>query len=175
MNRKFLGAIIAIVALSAIVGTTYALREDPSPQSPSATADTTTGEAATDNDDDSGHGRGRGGESDGHGQGRGRGGGDIDEGAAGSASQTQPVSATAVAITDFAFSPASITVKKGTTVTWTNNDSSEHTVTRTGNTGPDSQLFGKGETFSYTFTEAGTFNYFCEPHPSMKGTVVVTE
>ncbi len=80
-----------------------------------------------------------------------------------------------VTIQDFAYSPAAITVKVGTTVTWTNQDSVGHTVTVTSGTGPDSQLFGKGETYSYTFKKAGTFDYFCKPHPYMKGSVTVTE
>jgi plastocyanin len=80
----------------------------------------------------------------------------------------------AVTIEDFAFTPETITVKKGTTVTWTNNDSMEHTVT--GNDGgPDSELFGQGEEYSYTFDEVGTFTYFCKPHPNMTGTVIVEE
>lgn len=70
-----------------------------------------------------------------------------------------------------------ITVKKGTTVTWTNEDSAKHDVT------PDtetedfkaSELFGKGETYSVTFNTVGKFSYYCSPHPYMKGTIEVTE
>lgn len=77
-----------------------------------------------------------------------------------------------IEIEDFAYVPATITIKAGTTVTWTNKDSVRHTATS--DTGLfDSGLFGKGESFSYTFTEAGTFTYFCTPHPYMKGTVIV--
>ena len=77
-----------------------------------------------------------------------------------------------VEIEDFAYAPVTITIKVGTTVTWTNKDSVRHTVTS--DTGLfDSGLFGKGESFSYTFTETGTFTYFCTPHPYMKGTVIV--
>lgn len=79
-----------------------------------------------------------------------------------------------VTISNFAFSPKTITIKKGTTVTWTNQDSVRHTVTGVKG-GPSSQLFGKGETYSYTFTDAGTFDYYCKPHPYMKGTIIVTE
>lgn len=81
----------------------------------------------------------------------------------------------AVEIKDFGYTPQKITVKKGTTVTWTNQDSVAHTVTKEGSSGPDSELFGKGESYSYTFDEVGTFDYYCAPHPSMKGQVVVTE
>jgi len=83
----------------------------------------------------------------------------------------------AVTIKDFAFSPAKITVKVGTKVTWTNQDSIGHTVTADdpSSDAPDSPTFGKGETYSFTFNKAGTYNYHCTPHPYMKGTVVVTE
>jgi len=80
-----------------------------------------------------------------------------------------------VEIKNYTFSPTSITVKVGTTVTWTNTDSVHHTVTADESEGPKSEPFGKGETYSYKFTKAGTFTYHCEPHPYMHGTVVVTE
>ncbi|MRS04355.1 hypothetical protein EG832_14240 [bacterium] len=79
---------------------------------------------------------------------------------------------TEVEIEDFAYVPATITVKVGTTVTWTNKDTVRHTVTADSGLF-DSGLFGKGESFSYTFTEAGTYSYFCIPHTYMKGVVVV--
>jgi len=79
-------------------------------------------------------------------------------------------------ISGFKFAPAKITVKKGTTVEWTNQDSAAHTITADiAGTGPDSELFGKNETYRYTFNDIGVFNYHCKPHPSMKGTVEVTE
>jgi len=67
-------------------------------------------------------------------------------------------------------------------VTWTNNDAVGHTVTSGSSTGTvaspdglfDSGDIAPGETFSYTFTEAGTFDYFCTPHPWMMGTVIVS-
>ncbi|MDP3725956.1 MAG: plastocyanin/azurin family copper-binding protein [bacterium] len=77
-------------------------------------------------------------------------------------------------IQGFAFSPAVVTVKKGTTVVWTNNDSVGHTVTG-GERGPNSRLLGQGETYSFTFDTLGTFSYLCSPHPSMRGSVIVTE
>ncbi len=77
-----------------------------------------------------------------------------------------------VEIEDFAYLSAAITIKVGTTVTWTNKDSVRHTVSS--DTGLfESGLFGKGESFSHTFTEVGTFTYHCAPHPYMKGTVIV--
>ena len=79
-----------------------------------------------------------------------------------------------VAIQDYSFRPATLRVAVGTTVTWTNRDVVAHTVTgRSGDWG--SGLLAEGQQFSYTFTEPGTYDYFCEPHPSMEGRVVVAE
>lgn len=84
----------------------------------------------------------------------------------------------AVVIENYAFSPANITVKKGTTVTWTNKDTVEHNVefdeapTDGDKAGP---MLGKGETYSFTFNAVGTYSYICTPHPYMKGTVTVVE
>ncbi|MES2437064.1 MAG: plastocyanin/azurin family copper-binding protein [Patescibacteria group bacterium] len=80
----------------------------------------------------------------------------------------------AVSIKGYDYWPKTLSVKKGTMVTWTNEDIAKHTVTGS-NGGPASAFFGKGETYSYTFNETGTFEYFCEPHPYMKATVVVTQ
>jgi amicyanin len=82
-----------------------------------------------------------------------------------------------VFIEDFAFTPNKLTVKKGTTVTWTNKDTARHDVN------PDvesqdfkaSNLLGKDETYSVAFNTVGTYNYSCSPHPYMKGTVEVIE
>jgi amicyanin len=86
--------------------------------------------------------------------------------------------ASAVILQDLAFSPTSVTVKKGTTVTWTNHDSVKHDVesdTDSPAGGLDSPLLAKGEQFSFTFDTAGTYKYHCNPHPFMKATVTVTE
>lgn len=93
------------------------------------------------------------------------------------AEETETTEANHVEIVDFAFKPANITVKKGTTVTWTNKDSVGHTVT------PDeessafegSDLLDHDESYSFTFGEVGTYNYHCQPHPQMTGMVTVTE
>ena len=91
-----------------------------------------------------------------------------------SASSSQ--STNSVSISNFTFSPASITVKKGTKVTWTNNDSTTHTVTETDSQkGPDSGSMSRGATYSFTFDTAGTYHYHCNIHPQMTGTVTVTE
>lgn len=71
-----------------------------------------------------------------------------------------------------AFNPPSITVKAGTTVTWLNKDDFDHTVTSY--TGLfDSGFLHSGLPFSYTFTSVGTYQYLCEIHVGMSGTVIV--
>lgn len=70
------------------------------------------------------------------------------------------------------FVPNPITVAVGTTVTWTNNDSTSHTVTS--NTGLfNSNVLSAGKSFSFTFPTAGTFQYHCTFHSGMVGSVVV--
>ncbi|MFQ5553059.1 MAG: plastocyanin/azurin family copper-binding protein [Thermoplasmata archaeon] len=72
-----------------------------------------------------------------------------------------------------AYMPATLTVPRGTEVTWFNQDLLIHTVTS--ETGLfDSRDLGPGGTFSYNFTEPGTYRYFCIPHPWMQGEVIVT-
>ena len=81
-------------------------------------------------------------------------------------------SGNAVTISNFAFSPGSLAVAKGTTVTWTNKDATTHTVAS------DNGVFNSGDlapngTFSYTFNNTGTFAYHCAIHTYMKGTIIV--
>jgi len=77
-----------------------------------------------------------------------------------------------VEIADFAFTPQVLTIQVGDTVTWTNLDQVEHTATST--TGAfDSGLLGQNESYSITFSEPGTYDYLCTPHPSMTGQIVV--
>jgi plastocyanin len=90
-------------------------------------------------------------------------------------SSSESSSTSAVTIHDLGFSPANITVKKGTTVTWTNNDSVSHTVTSDSGSTLNSKNLGNGETFSFTFNAVGTFAYHCTIHPSMHGKVTVTD
>jgi plastocyanin len=93
-----------------------------------------------------------------------------------SSNSSAPVATNTVTIQNFAFSPASITVKKGTSVTWTNKDSTTHTVTETDSqTGPDSGDLASGKSYSFTFNTVGTFQYHCSIHTDMTGTVTVTE
>jgi nitrite reductase (NO-forming) len=70
------------------------------------------------------------------------------------------------------YSINTLTVKVGTTVTWTNDDNMLHTVTALDGSF-DSGFFDNGESFSYTFTEVGEFEYFCLPHPWMRAKVIV--
>lgn len=80
----------------------------------------------------------------------------------------------AVSIENMSFSPQTLSVKKGATVTWTNNDAITHTVT--GDTGgPSNTGLAPGGTYSFTFNAAGIFKYHCAIHPTMTGTVTVTE
>jgi plastocyanin len=78
------------------------------------------------------------------------------------------------------FVPDTLTVSKGTKVSWTNGDSTLHTVTsgspEAGNSGTefDSSYLAAGKTFQHQFNTAGTFDYYCTLHPYMKGKVVVT-
>ena len=79
-------------------------------------------------------------------------------------------SGAAVAIKNFAFSPASLTVNVGDKVTFTNNDSTTHTVTGDGFSSGD---IAPGASFTNTFTKAGTFAYRCSIHPTMTGSITV--
>jgi len=79
---------------------------------------------------------------------------------------------TAVKISNFTFNPPQLTVKAGTTVTWTNEDDIPHTVTSTTQVFKSAAL-DTDQKFSFTFTTPGTYKYFCALHPHMTGTIVV--
>ncbi|HXA89127.1 MAG TPA: cupredoxin family copper-binding protein [Mycobacterium sp.] len=85
-----------------------------------------------------------------------------------------PVNGDQVNIDNFAFVPATLTVRAGSTVTWTNHDEEPHTVAASDGSF-HSPGMGTGGTFSHTFATAGTFDYVCSIHPMMHGTVVVTQ
>ncbi len=70
------------------------------------------------------------------------------------------------------YEPAVLTVKVGTTVTWTNAGAVVHTVTAADRKAFDSKNIGPKASFSWTFQSAGTFAYFCTYHPWMKGTII---
>jgi len=79
-----------------------------------------------------------------------------------------------VKIDNFSFGPAELTVSVGTTVTWTNRDDIPHTVVSTDEPKVfKSKVLDTDEKFSFTFTKAGTYQYFCSIHPKMTGRVVV--
>jgi len=75
-----------------------------------------------------------------------------------------------VIIEGFAFQPATLTVARGSVVTWTNQDSVAHSIAVAGTEGP---RLNKGDAWSYTFDRTGTFDYICGIHPYMKGQIVV--
>jgi plastocyanin len=92
--------------------------------------------------------------------------------ATGASAQSGSPGALQILIKDFAFSPMSLTVKAGTTVTWVNKDDEPHTVVS------DSGLFRSGavdadDTFAFKFDKPGTYHFSCSSHPRMIGTIVV--
>lgn len=84
---------------------------------------------------------------------------------------TAPSSGNAITVSNFSFTPATLTVKAGTTVTWTNQDSVAHTATS------DNGAFGgalpPGGSYSFTFKTPGTYTYHCRIHPGMTATIIV--
>ncbi len=89
------------------------------------------------------------------------------------AANDQPSASNAeVKIDNFSFTPQTLTIPAGATVTWTNRDDIPHTVVSTDGVFK-SKVRDTDEQFSYTFTKAGTYSYFCSVHPKMTGKVVV--
>ena len=86
--------------------------------------------------------------------------------------QEKTASSAEVKIDNFSFGPVAITVPVGTTVTWTNRDDIPHTVVSTEKVFK-SKVLDTDEKFSFTFTKAGEYPYFCSIHPKMTGKVVV--
>ena len=84
-----------------------------------------------------------------------------------------PAGITQVTIRLVKFSPATIEIKTGQTVEWTNDDLAPHTVTSQGAGDLSSGSIDAGASWRHTFTQAGSFQYYCTFHPEMKGTVVV--
>jgi plastocyanin len=82
-------------------------------------------------------------------------------------------SAGAVSIDNFTFGPQSLTVKAGTTVTWTNKDDIPHGIASANNGFAKSKALDTDDSYSFTFTTPGTYQYFCYIHPHMTGTIVV--
>ena len=88
------------------------------------------------------------------------------------ASAQEKASTMEVKIDNFSFGPAALTVPVGTTVTWTNRDDIPHTVVSTDGVFK-SKVLDTDEKFSFTFSKAGSYPYFCSIHPKMTGKVVV--
>ena len=88
-----------------------------------------------------------------------------------SQAQTQNSNAS-VSIKNFAFNPTPLNIKEGTTVTWTNNDPVPHQIK---SSTFNSAALTNGQTFSFTFSTAGTYDYSCAIHPSMLGKIIVTK
>jgi plastocyanin len=81
---------------------------------------------------------------------------------------------TSVAIVDFRFEPPTLTVRRGTTVSWSNNDALEHSVFATDRSFVSGKL-GRGDTYQFTFDSPGDVTYICGFHPEMSGTIHVTD
>jgi len=77
-----------------------------------------------------------------------------------------------IVIKDFAFSPSTLTIRAGESVTWQNRDSVAHTATANDNSF-DSHDLESGKSYTYTFVNVGRYGYICSVHPSMQGTIVV--
>ena len=80
-----------------------------------------------------------------------------------------------VTIDNFSFTPATLTVKAGTTVTWTNQDDIPHGIGSANNAFPKSKALDTDDSYSFTFTTPGTYQYFCYLHPKMVGSIVVEQ
>jgi plastocyanin len=85
---------------------------------------------------------------------------------------TKTISKNAVTIQNFAFSPATITIKKGQSITWTNEDSAGHSATADDNSW-DTGVLSQGQSKAITFAKVGTYAYHCSIHPNMKAIVIV--
>src|SRR5271168_1968046 len=88
------------------------------------------------------------------------------------AAQEEVATTADVKIDNFSFGPTALTVPVGTTVTWTNRDDIPHTVVSTDGVFK-SKALDTDDKFSFVFTKAGTYPYFCSIHPKMTGQVIV--
>jgi plastocyanin len=90
-----------------------------------------------------------------------------------SRAQNAPAKPVEVKIDNFTFAPVTLTVATGTTVKWINRDDIPHTVVSEDKSTFKSKALDTDDSFSYTFTKAGTYTYFCSIHPKMVAKVVV--
>lgn len=164
MNKKIIGMVISIVAVALIAFVVVlALRQNAPGQDDAANDSANSAQSEGDKTQDTG--------SEGRNNNTG-----VDSGSQNSdGSGTGEVKTAEIEIDDMAFKTASLTIKRGTTVKWTNKDSMQHTVSSAAGVenGPQSELLARGESYSFTFTKAGSFSYFCELHPQMKGSIKV--
>lgn len=84
----------------------------------------------------------------------------------------QQTAATKITIDNFSFTPGDVTVSTGTTITWVNHDDVPHTVV-SNDKKFKSKALDTDDTFSFTFTQAGTYEYYCSVHPKMTAKVTV--
>lgn len=78
-----------------------------------------------------------------------------------------------VSVINFAFNPSTLNINRGDTVFWTNSDSAPHRVLGDNLDSLNGPVMNNAQTYSFTFTDSGTFNYHCSIHPMMKGSVIV--
>ena len=81
--------------------------------------------------------------------------------------------AQAISIKDFSFTPASLSIEIGDSVTWTNADGAAHSIESGDRNFDSSDKIDSAKSFTFTFTTAGTYTYICGIHPYVKGTVEV--
>ena len=79
-----------------------------------------------------------------------------------------------ISIKNFNFNPTTVNIKVGESVTWNNEDSAPHSIISDSGTELASKTFSSGQSYTYTFNTAGTYEYHCGVHTSMKGKVVVS-
>jgi len=96
----------------------------------------------------------------------------LSAGSPGSSAKAPEPATAEVKVDNFSFGPATLTVTVGTTVSWTNRDDIPHTIVSTEKVFK-SKVLDTDEKFSFTFTKAGSYPYFCSIHPKMTGSVVV--
>ena len=87
--------------------------------------------------------------------------------------QADGATTTVVSIDNFSFAPQTLTVKAGTTVTWTNRDDIPHGIASSNNAFPKGKAMDTDDSYTFTFTTPGTYQYFCYLHPHMVGSIVV--
>ena len=167
MNKKLIAGAVVVVAVVAIVGGTALMKNNDTTKNNS-----NSGKSESTSQDKSSSSSGS--KTSSNGSTSGENGMNMQQSGGGTSGSTGDAVATSkVTIKDFAFSPATIKVKAGTTVTWTNQDSTQHTVTVDSGVGPRSQPLDNGDSYSYTFAQSGTYTYKCTFHPNMTGKVIV--